>query len=297
MTRTVSRVARTHRFFGPGIGATAVLRLDPDESHRLVRVLRLEPGAEVEVFDGAGRAYAARFAAVEADGACRVERGAAVPGREAALRLTAAVALPKADGFTDLCRRLAEIGVAAIVPLVTERAEGKASVSRYRRWRAAALAGTRQSGRAVVPALQPARRFGEWVRAAHPAARWIADLRRTERAAGGPLDGVRVAGRPGVPAAAVADPGAAEPGAAEPPTAASARIAEGAGRWPERAPTAAAETNAAVVAVGPEGGFAPGEADAARRHGFRRLDLGERTLRTPTAAAVAAWLLLHRAAE
>lgn len=291
MTRAVSLVARTHRFFGPGIGATAVLRLDPDESHRMVRVLRLEPGAEVEVFDGAGRAYAARFAAVEEDGACRVERGAAVPGREAALRLTAAVALPKADGFTDLCRRLAEIGVAAIVPLVTERAEGKASISRYRRWRAAALAGTRQSGRSVVPAIPPARRFGEWVGAAHPAARWIADLRRTERADSGALEGIRVVGRLGTPAIAVEDPETAEP-----PRTAPARVSEGAGRWPGQAP-GAAETRTAVVAVGPEGGFAPREAAAARRHGFRRLDLGERTLRTPTAAAVAAWWLLRRTAE
>lgn len=243
------------------------------------------------MFDGVGRAYAARFAAVEEDGACRVERGAAVPGREAVLRLTAAVALPKADGFTDLCRRLAEIGVAAIVPLVTERSEGKASVARFRRWRAAALAGTRQSGRAVVPAIQPARRFGEWVSAAHPAARWLADLRRTEPAAGGPPEGVRVGGRPGVPAIAVEDLETAEP-----TTTAPARIAEAAGRWPGPAPSGTG-TKAAVVAVGPEGGFAPGEAAAARRHGFRRLDLGERTLRTPTAAAVAAWLLLHRAAE
>lgn len=288
-------MARTHRFFGPGIGAQAVLRLDPDESHRLVRVLRLEPGAEVEVFDGAGRAYAARFAAIEEDGAGRVERGAAVPGREAALRLTAAVALPKADGFTDLCRRLAEIGVAAIVPLVTERSEGKASVARARRWRAAALAGSRQSGRAVVPAIQPARRFGEWVSAAHPAARWIADLGRTERAAGVPLEGVRVVGRLGAPAIAVEDPETAEPPTTA-PAPAPARVAEGVGRSPGRTPRGAG-TNAAVVAIGPEGGFAPGEAAAARRYCFRRLDLGERTLRTPTAAAVAAWLLLHRAAE
>ena len=280
-------MARTHRFFGPGIGATAVLRLDPDESHRMVRVLRLEPGAEVEVFDGAGRAYAARFAAVEEDGACRVERGAAVPGREAALRLTAAVALPKADGFTDLCRRLAEIGVAEIVPLVTERAEGKASVSRYRRWRAAALAGTRQSGRSVVPAIRPARRFGEWVGAAHPAARWIADLPGRTPAADGTTGALSVGESP---------ISAADEAPTEPPGTALKGSARGAWRWPRRAP-GAAETRTGVVAVGPEGGLAPGEAAAARRHGFRRLDLGERTLRTPTAAAVAAWWLLQSAAE
>lgn len=295
-------MARVHRFLGPEIGAKAVLRLDPDESHRMVRVLRLEPGAAVEVFDGAGKAYAARFSAVEADGACRVERGAAVPDREAALRLTAAVALPKADGFTDLCRRLAEIGVATIVPLVTERAEGKASVSRFRRWGAAALAGSRQSGRAVVPAIEPARRFGEWVRAAHPEARWIADLPRRPPAADGageelPIGktvGETVGKNGGGAPVAVGDEAPTEPPGAAPTT-----LTAGASQSPRQAPTDAAPNpapNAAVVAIGPEGGFAPGEAAAARRCGFHRLDLGERTLRTPTAAAVAAWLLLHRAA-
>lgn len=284
-------MARTHRFFGPGIGAEAVLRLDPDESHRMVRVLRLEPGARVEVFDGAGRAYAARFLAVEADGACRVERGAAVPGREAALRLTAGVALPKADGFTDLCRRLAEIGVAAIVPLVTERAEGKASVARFRRWRAAALAGTRQSGRAVVPTIEPARRFGEWVQAAHPEARWIADLPGRTRPAAEPGDA-----QPDEESVETTPNAAGRERTIEPPGAPATDLSVPTRRGPGPEPVATSP-NAAVVAVGPEGGFAPEEAAAARRYGFERLHLGERTLRTPTAAAVAAWWLLHRFAE
>ena len=281
-------MARTHRFFGPGIGAKASFRLDADESHRMVRVLRLEPGAAVEVFDGAGRAYAARLAAVEDDGLCVVERGAAVPGREATLRLTVGVAMPKADGFTDLCRRLAEVGAAVVVPLVTERTEGKASVARFRRWRAAALAGTRQSGRAAVPEVASVRRFGEWVKAEHPAARWIADLPRKKPADDGTVGALRVVGTVGRPPITVEDEVAAEP--AEMASAGSSR---GVRRWSKPAPTEAT-ANAAVVAVGPEGGFAPAEAAIARRNGFERLDLGERTLRTPTAAAIAAWMLLRR---
>lgn len=275
-------MARTHRFFGPGIGARAAVRLDADESHRMVRVLRLEPGAAVEVFDGAGRAYAARLLEVEEDGLCVVERGSPVPGREAALRLTVGVAMPKADGFTDLCRRLAEVGAAVVVPLVTERTEGKASVARFRRWRAAALAGTRQSGRAAVPEIAPARRFGEWVRADHPPARWIADLPRTEPADDGPPGGV----------ARRADATPATEPAQPAPNPAPTPAPRNGWRGPKRAPAEPPEF--AVVAIGPEGGFAPAEAAIARRNGFERLDLGERTLRTPTAAAIAAWMLLHR---
>lgn len=251
----------------------------------MVRVLRLEPGAAVEVFDGAGRAYAARLAAVEDDGLCVVERGAAVPGREAALRLTVGVAMPKADGFTDLCRRLAEVGAAAVVPLVTERTEGKASVARFRRWRAAALAGARQSGRAAVPEVASVRRFGEWVKADHPPARWIADLPGRESAD----DGLSGPVEEGTEADAPTRPRSAAPT----PIAASTPSRRDGWRGPRRAPEEP-PPEFAVVAVGPEGGFAPAEAAIARRNGFERLDLGERTLRTPTAAAIAAWMLLHR---
>jgi len=52
------------------------------------------------------------------------------------------------------------------------------------------------------------------------------------------------------------------------------------------------ETGARVVLLaGPEGGFDPGEADAAVRHDFLPVGLGPRILRTETAAAVALAML------
>ncbi len=51
--------------------------------------------------------------------------------------------------------------------------------------------------------------------------------------------------------------------------------------------TARPEPAALVVAVGPEGGFAAGEVDAARERGFEVSGLGPRTLRAETAAIVA----------
>jgi 16S rRNA (uracil1498-N3)-methyltransferase len=48
------------------------------------------------------------------------------------------------------------------------------------------------------------------------------------------------------------------------------------------------------IAVGPEGGFTPEEVVAAGDAGWTRASLGPRTLRTETAGAVAAALVLHR---
>ena len=55
-----------------------------------------------------------------------------------------------------------------------------------------------------------------------------------------------------------------------------------------------AHADAAIVATGPEGGFADAEVETARAHGFVTVTLGPRILRAETAAIVAVALCLHR---
>jgi 16S rRNA (uracil1498-N3)-methyltransferase len=55
-----------------------------------------------------------------------------------------------------------------------------------------------------------------------------------------------------------------------------------------------AAAGAAIAIVGPEGGFAPDEVDAARDAGFAPVALAPRILRAETAAIVTAALCLHR---
>ena len=233
------------RFLVPQAAGCRDLRLDAAETHHLLRVLRLRRGAEIEIFDGAGKAFSARFVGVDGGARCLVERGAALPAREPGIRLAVGVAVPKGDGLTAIVRQLAEIGAGTIVPLTSEHSEGRATPARLTRWRAAALSGTRQSGRATVPSVAAPVPFESWLRGTLASDRWIASPRTSRSFPHG-------------------DPG---------PEAAGGR----------------------VLAVGPEGGFSDRELEDAHRHGFRRLDLGERILRTGTAAVVAAALLLRPA--
>ena len=167
-------MAPVRRFFAPGAGRFDEVLLDEAESAYLLRVLRLRPGTEVEVFDGAGNAFGAQVAGRDPDGRCRLARRAPVPAPEPPIRLTVAVAPPKGDGFTRIARQLAEMGAARVTPLITARAEGPVTTSRQARWRAAALAGTRQSGGSRVPPVEPPTPFAAFVSAALPPARWIA---------------------------------------------------------------------------------------------------------------------------
>lgn len=231
------------RFLAPKAAVLHNLRLDAAETHHLLRVLRLSPGAEIEVFDGVGNAFAARFVGVDQEKRGLLERGGRLAAREPGIRLTVGVAVPKGDGLTAVVRQLAEIGAHSIAPVTTEHSEGRATPARLVRWRAAALSGTRQSGRAAVPAVAAPTSWADWLRRDGGADRWIASPRPTRQL----------------------------PPISPDPSSSGDR----------------------VLAIGPEGGFSAAELEDACRHGFRRLDLGPRILRTGTAAIVAAALLLR----
>jgi len=62
----------------------------------------------------------------------------------------------------------------------------------------------------------------------------------------------------------------------------------------QEAPLTPAPGGPVEVAIGPEGGFSPGELDAFAVAGFRRLGLGPRILRTETAAIAALVYLQSR---
>jgi len=156
------------RFYAPDAapGATAV-ELPADEARHLTRVLRLGVGAEVAVFDGAGHEFVARVARVSRAGV-RVRIGARrEPAPEPAIPLTLVQAVLRGEHMHDAVRDAVMMGVAAIQPVATEHGQVRLSALQRgggaERWRRIAVASAKQCGRAVVPAIRPARTFGDIV--------------------------------------------------------------------------------------------------------------------------------------
>jgi 16S rRNA (uracil1498-N3)-methyltransferase len=141
-----------HRFYSSLSQFTSsAVTLDADEAHHLTRVLRLGEGARVFVFDGAGNEWA-----------CEVTRAAKREVEltllhqlddpvESPLALTLAQSLVKGDKFDWIVQKTAELGVARIVPLVTEHSElHKADAradNKLQRWRRIAMEAVKQCGR------------------------------------------------------------------------------------------------------------------------------------------------------
>ncbi|MBS0396854.1 MAG: 16S rRNA (uracil(1498)-N(3))-methyltransferase, partial [Proteobacteria bacterium] len=105
---------------GP-LAAGLELELEPGAAQHLTRVLRLERGAPLALFDGAGSEHDATLAAVR-DGRATVTVGAArVPLPESPLAITLAQGVSRSERMDYALQKATELGVARIVPLLCER--------------------------------------------------------------------------------------------------------------------------------------------------------------------------------
>ena len=144
-----------HRFYiEPPALASDVVSLESDEAHHALRVVRVQVGDEIALFDGAGNEAMARVAALDR-GAVRTEvlrrSRAERPGR----RLTLVVAWLHRDGpIEELIRRGTELGVSRVLFFRAQRSERPVkSIEKCKRW---ALESCKQCGRVWLPLIEAA---------------------------------------------------------------------------------------------------------------------------------------------
>ena len=134
-----------------------------------VRVLRLRVGARLALFNGDGKDYEAELIALgQREARARIV-SARVATNESPLRITLAQALARGEKMDLIVQKATELGVAEIVPLVTERSEVKLDATRadkrLEHWNAVAISACEQSGRARVPQLHLPQTMEDWLNA------------------------------------------------------------------------------------------------------------------------------------
>ena len=165
---------RERRFLVSDIATRGEVEIAGEEAHHLLNVLRLRPGDEVVVFDGRGKEFRAVLTRCEKSTASvRLTEGS--DSRESHLDLTLAVAVPKMDSMTRIVRRLTELGTRTIIPIETERTTVKAShaARQLPRWRRIAAEACKQTGRAMVPAIEEPLSFEDLLATDLPATRFL----------------------------------------------------------------------------------------------------------------------------
>ena len=239
--------------------AAAAALVLPDATARHIRVLRLQPGSPVLLFNGDDgtewSATVSRMTKTEVE--VRLEAPHVVD-RELPCAVTLALGAPANDRMDAFVEKACELGVADLQPLLCERSvlrlAGERAEAKRRHWSGIAASASEQCGRTRVATVSPVQGLQAWLDGAVSASR-----------------GHRVVlslAADAAPASSLAD------------VIAPAAAGEGDG-----------ERLSLVVLSGPEGGLTAAEEAAAVARGFVRIGLGPRVLRADTAPlALLAWL-------
>ena len=109
------------RFFSAADFSAESLELTGREAHHLERVLRMQPGESVWLFDGQGHEVLAQIVAVKREAVSLQVTQRRDLTHSAIRPVTIATGVPKGDRFRWLIEKATELGVQRIVPLVTQR--------------------------------------------------------------------------------------------------------------------------------------------------------------------------------
>lgn len=161
-------------FVDHAITAAGALDL-PAGAVRHAQVLRLQPGDAVTLFDGSGGEWSAQIDTMERRSVRVQVLDHSATEREAPIHVTLALAMPANDRMDALVEKAAELGAAAIVPLITERSvlrlAGERAERRQAHWQAIAQAACEQCGRNRVPMIDAVQPLGVWLAPLGPPAR------------------------------------------------------------------------------------------------------------------------------
>ena len=224
--------------------------LTREQQHYLNRVLRLQAGDRFIAMDGRGHWWSAVLEVRETGLFASIAEEIAV-NRELPVEVTLMAALPKGNGFDEVVRQAAELGVASIVPVTSDRTLLKPSSQKVDRWKRIAAEAAEQSERQIVPTILEPVSFDVAVKDCFQKYRFICVARGKNRHLWDCLVSLEPAESPLI-------------------------------RGEQDG-----EELSIVIATGPEGGWTDGEVERAIEFGFEAVSLGSRILRAVTAPIVA----------
>ncbi len=147
------------RFYCPfPLAPGAQVDLPPEAAHHALKVLRMEDGDEIALFDGSGGEWTGRLRRAAKTVKVALE-SFDESDREPPLAITLVQGLPAADKMDWIVQKAVELGVAAIRPVVCRRSlvrlSGERKERRVAHWQAVAVAACEQCRRNRVPEVAP----------------------------------------------------------------------------------------------------------------------------------------------
>ena len=170
------------RFYLPTALAPHTTLNLPDNIIRHIHVLRLNAGDSITLFNGTGNDFAATLQTIgKRHAECHIH-AQRQPENESPLAITLVQAISSGERMDFTLQKSVELGVHAIQPIISERCvvrlSGERAEKRVQRWQDIVIAACEQSGRSIVPTVQPIVSFSDYLRQMPPELHLMMSLRR-----------------------------------------------------------------------------------------------------------------------
>ena len=129
------------------------------DAHHIRHVLRMQVGDQLELLDGTGKIYTAKIAQMSKEKIICTILSEKIEKSESKVSITIAQCLPKAKKMDLIIQKCTELGVAKIIPVISERSVAKGE--KLERWKKIAKEASEQCGRATIPEISPLLKFSE----------------------------------------------------------------------------------------------------------------------------------------
>jgi len=150
------------------LAITESLLLNENATHYLSKVLRMQEGRELIVFNGQGGEYSAQIKEVGKKLLSIQVKQFTQDNRQSSLELHLAIGISRGERMDWVLQKATELGVTHIIPLITERTEvkvkGEKQDKKMQHWQQIIISACEQCQRNLLPVLQQPQSIGEWLK-------------------------------------------------------------------------------------------------------------------------------------
>ncbi len=154
-----------------------LVQLEETASHHLSKVLRMQAGRELILFNGTGGEFTAIIQEVSKKYVTVAVAEHIADNRESPLQLELAIGISRGERFEWVLQKATELGVTKITPLITERTEVKVGGDRQEklvdRWQQIVISACEQCQRNLLPELSAPVQISEWLTAVNSDLRFV----------------------------------------------------------------------------------------------------------------------------
>ncbi|KAE9540441.1 16S rRNA (uracil(1498)-N(3))-methyltransferase [Ursidibacter maritimus] len=140
--------------------------LSEDAANHVGRVLRMNEGADLVLFDGSNHTFSARISQISKKQIEVEILSQQLDDRESNLPIHLGQVISRGDRMEFTIQKSVELGVTTITPLWSERCgvklEGERQDKKLQQWQKIAISACEQCGRNVIPEIRPIMKLTDW---------------------------------------------------------------------------------------------------------------------------------------